>query len=573
MRRVVTGILTCAALTVATAGLPQLLAATPPQAASRNLLEYIPADTPYVFTNLEPMPAALLEKMKGSTESIWEIYREVLHTAVEEEAKKAQEKGEEPDPASKELEEFFSDHMSWEGMESLGIGFKGHFAVYGVSLLPVLRWELDDAGAFQAGIARIQERLGSSAPKGSLGGQEYWVFKVKDGGFYAAVVGNSLVASYVPQELEADLLPVVFGSEKPSPSLADSGRLQQIAREKGYLPYGVGYLDIRRSAEILLGESADEYSKLIETLSPVKPEIDEACKREALEMAQTWPMVHAGYTEMSTRNLGVRFVLQTSPSLSRQLQGLVSQVPGIGTPGDGIFSWGTSLNLSSLRDFAAGQAEYFRSNPYQCRQLAELSGIFEKIEKSLNEAPPPLFALGLRGFRTVIQSFDFDFQTKDLRDLKGYAVVHLDNPLLAVQMMQTAGPELADLNLQPDGEPVPLPDGLVPPSMPTPVLVMTQDAIGASFGEESLPSLQAALTAETLQPTPLLSLGYRLSEMTQLIRQIMEAEAAESNDPDKVAEAQRAIKLVGLYEYMKNFTLNFSFTDEGVVISESIELK
>ncbi|MEE8585718.1 MAG: hypothetical protein V3T83_12805 [Acidobacteriota bacterium] len=572
MRRSVMGILTWAAMAVVTPGISGLGAATQPQTKSGGLLEYIPADTPYVFTNFEPLPEPILARLKSSTGSFWEVYRQILRTAIEEKAKKAKEKGEEADPILNEMADFFMEYLSWEGLESLGFGFQGHMAIYGVSLLPVIRWELEDPGAFKSAVARFEERFGSRAPKRSLEGQDYWVLEGKDGGFCFALVGNSLVATFLPPGLEADLLPVVFGSKKPSPSLAESRRLHEIVRENGYLPYGAGYIDIRRSAEILLGESADEYTKLLQTLGPGGLEIGEACKKEALQVTEAWPMAHLGYTEMTPGRMGFKGVLQTSPELAKQLQGLVDQVPGIGTADDGIFSWGVSLNVAALRDFVAGRAESFRNNPYECKQLSELSGMFNKLESALNEAPPPLFALGLRGLRTVIQSLDFDFESSAPRDLKGYAVVHLDNPSVAFQLMQAAVPGFAGLNLEPNGEPVALPAGLLPPSMPEALIVMTQDALAVSVGAGNLESLQAALRADTLQPTPLLSLGYRLSEFMTVIREQMEAQAAESNDPAKIAETQQLLKILGLYDYLKSFIFNLSFTDEGVVITESLEL-
>ena len=572
MRRSVMGILTLAAMVVVTPDISGLRAATQAQATSGGLLEYIPADTPYVFTNFEPLPEPILAKLKGSSGSFWEAYRQILRTAIETEAKKAEQKGEEADPIYGEMLDFFSEYLSWEGLESLGFGFKGHMAIYGVSLLPVIRWELEDPSAFESAVARFEERFESRAPKGSLEGQDYWVLKGEDGGFYCALVGNSLVATFLPSELEADLLPVVFGLKKPSPSLAESGRLHQLVRENGYLPYGAGYIDIRRSAEILLGESADEYTKLLQTLGPGEVEMSEACKKEALQVTETWPMAHAGYTEMTTGRMGFKGVLQTSPGLARQLQGLVSQVPGIGTADDGILSWGLSLNIAALRDFVASHAESLRNNPYECKQLSELSGMFNQIEKALNEAPPPLFALGLRGLRTVIQSLDFDFETSAPRDLTGYAVVHLDNPSVAFQMIQAAAPPFADLNLEPNGQPVALPAGLLPPGMPEALLVMTQDALAVSVGRGNLESLQAALGADTLQPTPLFSLGYRLSEFMHLIREQMEAEAAKSNDPAQIAETQQVLSFLGIYDYLKSFIFNLSFTDEGLVITQSVEL-
>lgn len=572
MRRSVMAILTLSALAAVTPGISGLQAATPVQAASGSLLEYIPADTPYVFTNLEPLPESVLAKIRNSTGSFWEAYREIMRAAIEEEAKKAKEKGEEVDPRLTEMADFFMDYLSWDGLESLGVGFKGHMAIYGVSLLPVVRWELEDPDAFRAALARFEERLGKSAPTGNLEGQDYWTLKNKDIGLYYAVAGNSLVAGLLPPQLEADLLPAVLGLKKPSNSLAQSRRLHQIAAANHYLPYGVGYVDIQRLAEIFLGATSDEYTKLLQTLGPGKVEMDEVCEKETLQLAQTWPLFQAGYTDMTTERMGFKGVLQASPELARRLKGLVNQVPGIGAADDGIFSLGISLNLTALRSFVASQAESFRNNPYQCKQLSELGGAFDQLDISFSQAPPPLFELGLRGIRTVAKSFDFDPQVSELRDLKSYTIVHLDDPLAAFQMLQEMAPPFADLNLEPNGEPVALPEGLLPPTMSAPMLVMTQDALALSIGEGSLESLQAALGAETLQPTPLLSIGYRLSAFMPFVKQQLEAQAAQSDDPAKASEIEQIASILGLYDYIKKLVINFSFTDEGVVLTEAIEL-
>ena len=71
------------ALCVATA--VALIAGCSKPEESPSLLQYVPADTPYVFASTEPMPDSLADKLEPTIDEVLEAYQRIIRHAMAEE--------------------------------------------------------------------------------------------------------------------------------------------------------------------------------------------------------------------------------------------------------------------------------------------------------------------------------------------------------------------------------------------------------------------------------------------------------------------------------------------------------
>ena len=139
---------------------------------SKELLQYIPADTPYVMAFTKPLPDDLLDKIEPAVDETLGAYRRMIEFMLADAKAKASEGlAAEDDDAPMSDEEFrrfeavlteFLDMLSVQGLRDAGIGRDALFAIYGDGLLPVIRIALTDGERFDGLIARFESRAEAS---------------------------------------------------------------------------------------------------------------------------------------------------------------------------------------------------------------------------------------------------------------------------------------------------------------------------------------------------------------------------------------------------------------------------
>ena len=194
--------------------------------ALQQLLQHVPADTPYamismggggmrdfiakIYAPLEPM----MKQLEGSFAGL-DVQRELgltdqhyaLFKAVADECK---------------------GKLSVDGLASLGLNVDARFAIYGIGMLPAMRMQLRDPAALRGTLERIQTRAGARFPVGKVGNVEYW--QITGGGYEGAVaiVGDQLVAGLAPAAQRDQVFALLFGTERPADHLGGSERFQSL---------------------------------------------------------------------------------------------------------------------------------------------------------------------------------------------------------------------------------------------------------------------------------------------------------------------------------------------------------
>ena len=93
-------------------------------------------------------------------------------------------------------------------------------------------------------------------------------------------------------------------------------------------------------------------------------------------------------------------------------------------------------------------------------------------------------------------------------EVNGLLMVAMSNPQLVLGMGQAFVPQLAELNITNDGQPVALPADLIPADVEAPHLAMTDAAIGLSVGVGEETGLAAFLDADAPDGPIFASMGY-----------------------------------------------------------------
>ena len=158
---------TFARIAVVVGALLALLAAGAADAArkAKDILQYIPADTPYVVAFTKPLPDDLLDKMEPAMDETLAAYRRMMEFMIADARKKMAEGEAEGDAAQAEkaekAEQFeglmlvFMGLLSTQGLKDAGMDRDALFALYGDGLLPVMSFALSDGEKFKATIARF----------------------------------------------------------------------------------------------------------------------------------------------------------------------------------------------------------------------------------------------------------------------------------------------------------------------------------------------------------------------------------------------------------------------------------
>src|SRR5579872_4779874 len=132
-----------------------------------SILAEVPADTPYLAALLEPMNDALRRRMMHN-----------LDAQLAQSMQALDKLGDAREPWVRALHTLVGE-LRGKGVsawyDQLGIDPHGRFVVYGMSLWPVARIELNDPARLRAVIARMLAGAGIQSQQRTLDGRTYWL--------------------------------------------------------------------------------------------------------------------------------------------------------------------------------------------------------------------------------------------------------------------------------------------------------------------------------------------------------------------------------------------------------------
>ena len=466
-------------------------------------LAFVPADTPYVVANLDVLDDDTRAALLAQADAQLPAELAQLHAAADEMAAK--------DPDSANLLRAFAKELDGKNIESFaqnaGLDLKGYSALYGLGLAPVLRFQLSDANAFDAFVGRLEAAYGKKLDVASVGKQSYRRHLSAATGteLILAVVGKQAVAAILPADASQPLLRQALGLDRPAKNLQDDGRLEKLAKAKGYQKWAVGELDLARALPLaasgkdpLFGAlfKARAQAESAKTGEPVanQLQIPASCQADATRIASRVPELSFGYTRLEAKHQDMRWDVALASDITQAFNGLTVELPGLGaTQPSSPFEFFLGLPVAQLRTFWSAQADAVVANPFTCPALADLNDGFAKLGPSMQKAAIPPFG-DLLGVGLSLDSFT-PGNGSAMPQFTGRLVLGTSNPAGLLAMGQMMTPALAQLKLASDGKPVALPSTLANMFGQPAWLAMGPKSLGLGIGAGEDARLADALKA------------------------------------------------------------------------------
>lgn len=557
-----------------------MLFVTNANAASRNsvdLLSYIPADTPYVFVSTEPLPSKVADKLEPTVDEILQVYQRILRHVMAEQLVKMAAEEDSADKAEqfRGLMEEVLGLVSLEGIRGAGIERASAFALYGNGLLPVLRLELSDDGLFDAAIQRIEKKAGEQLLVGTANGKSYKYADAEQVRLIIATIDDQAIVTAVPIKFDESQVAEALGLKKPRASLKSSKALSLISKEYGFSNYMTGFVSSQRIAEIFTGKATDKDKELFAAFAEQPPELSESCSAEIMEMVGIAPRMVFGYSDINPNNIKSAFVVELRKDIAKSLVAVPAAVPGLGSDPGGFMSIGFGLNPLALRSFYEARLDAMEADPYECERFADLQAGVAKGREALNQPLPPV-VYSFRGFVaniTDIQSMDFASNVTP-ESIDASILIAVENAEALIMMAAMMDPQIAALNLLPDGKPRKLELAQLAEFANTAYAALSTNALSVSFGVNAEKKSADMLRAMAPDPAPFMSMSMDAARYYAMVGETM-AEQPTGDEEDKMPPAIRAamaelMTLSGsMYDRM---FVDVRLTERGVEVGANMTL-
>ncbi len=544
-------------------------------ATSTDILSFIPADTPYVLVTLESAPEELSDKLEPQVDAILDAYKVIIRETLNTKAAELPEDSEEREffeQATPVLEEFMTI-LSVDGMKSIGIDRESRFALYGNGLLPVMRISLTDPELFEDAIERIEEKAGEPMETATAKGQSYRYIGSEDGKVVIGVFGDYAVVAPVPAVFDESQVARVVGLELPQQNIGQSGELAALAKEFGFTNHMLGLVNSQRIAAPFLETPMGLNADLLALGDFDASAISDVCKDEIRDMVGLVPRLVTGYTSVTADRMDASMIVELRSDIADGLSKLTAAVPGLGGDAGGLFAFGMSMNVKEMRDFYAAQLDALESDPFECEYFQEMQAGMMAGRAALNQPVPPI-VYDVRGFVAVVDDVSgMALGTgRPPENIDASVLLAVDNAPALLQLGAMFSPELAALNLQPDGKPVEFTPRQLGGMVDTTFVALEQNALALSVGEGAESEVTRLLDADAADPAPFMSMSLDAERYYSFIGEAMMLDP--NAEEDLGPEAQQAMSdlMVALGKLYDRIIMDIHLTKRGVEIDSVVTL-
>ncbi len=544
--------------------------------ATNELLAYVPADTPYLFANLEPVPEEVIDTYLTRLQPVLDSMQAQLSIGQTEMASAEGEN--EDDPTVRLAHALLLEldgNLNRSGLESMGFDLRAKKVIYGMGAFPVIRLGLSDSAALRATILRVLNNAGITAPEQDFQGVSYWRISDENtaeapAGLYLSILDDHLALGFFPPLAEADFLPAFLGLEVPADSDAQA-RLAQLNRTHDYTPHGSGILDLHALANQFTHPDTVTARVLAASGAFDPATLSTECVTEIHEIIDNAPRMTMGVTELTPTAVAFQYRLETPGTLASELMELVSEIPIADELSERILEFAFGMRFGPVRDFLREKVTAILDDPYQCEHLSALNDSAAQAQVQLNEPMPP-FVNNFRGVRVSLNEIMMS-QDSIPENARGHLAVHVDKPEMFIGMAQMFLPDLSELAITPGDPPVRLPESLVPVPGIVAFAAMSSDAIGISVGEAEQAGLPEFLNRDAGPEGIFLSAGYDMAAYLDYTRKLG-APYLDQNDPhSKAAMEIRNAANTAFREMAGRSYTTLRFTADGFVLDNRMTFK
>jgi hypothetical protein len=515
-------------------------------------LAFAPADTPYAFAT-DGVSPEIADAWIERDEALPALYLPILERLL------AQPASETADPADakrgrallKALQSELKGHGLAALFERWGLARSPRAAVFGMGLRPVARIELADPARFEGRLVALLRRAGIDHAASELESVRYWRLgaRAEAPTFLLGLHEGQLVLTIaVTSEAgEEPDLRSVFGLQRPTHTLLDSGDLPALNARLGFVHGGSGFVDSRRLMAEMMKQAPEPTS-----------EDSARCRARAETLLADWPRLAVGVAELSPDHYRVRYVLETSPELLPRLASLQAPSPGPGPQLPAPLELAVGFQPQALRSLLTDPGPALRGD---CLGEVQLALWFSRLSTALSD--PRLLAVSekLSGLRLRLDELRTPMEP-DGPSLRG-SIVGLARSQEALDQLISEAPK--DLTLPETGGPaVPLSAAAGQPEWMQLFMARSDTSLGLAFGEDSAAALPAELKAPTQAQPALIELSLSGPYWAAKLRELA------ANDRD--SSAMFGPTLHGL-EQAKHTRMRLAATEFGLELETEVRYR
>ena len=553
--------------------------------AESSILTYVPADTPYVFASLAPMPKAYIDKLATISESGAEFATSVMDNVVTAlgEAEDTEELS-----AKAAILEIGMQFLDPKKIEEFGFSTTSSSVIYGNGLLPVVRVELDQSGKFLPRFRELAEEQSWELEDAKAGDVSYVKAALgEEAAILVAEADGMGVVALMPSELDSASIGLLLGDQKPSSSLADVDKLTALSDKYDLIAQGVGYLDLQQLTTTFIDGPSNALDTAILEMAGSSPAegLDDVCKAEIKSLAGVMPRVALGYQSISADRMDLLAVAEMREDIAAALMPVAASVPGMTSDTDAMMKFGFGLDLKGLRGFVEDKMTALANDPYECAALDGMNNAAVQMVQSINQPVPPL-VYNFKGFFVELDSLDgIDLASPSVPEsIDASAVLAFDNVEGLIAMGQMMLPPLGMMELAADGEPVQVPQEMLTGYAGEVFAAMTENTLALSSGSGASGNAKSlASTTDGADPA-LMVVSIDLAKYMGLINDIqasvMESEfGAEEESNSEEAEAMRSLNdaqrefMDAYIELFDRETLIIKPTNNGIEMTTVLTLQ
>ena len=522
-------------------------------AAATSFFDHIDADTPYLFANLQRTPEALADAMWAINDASAESNQAMLDVISEDE--------EVPAEARAMINEFMS-LATREGWEAAGLHPNPMYAVHGISVFPVAHLELVDRAAFEAKIARVEAGLGQPLTRREIEGETIiWATEDDMPVGLAVHVGDNMVTMGLVPDQPAVLSRLV-GATSPIEPMAVS-TMADFNDEFGFTPHGSGYLSWERMLARIISPDA-VLAAYTENDAMDAFRNDPACPAEFQALARSMPRLVTGYTRLDESQADFMMRQETSQAIGAGIAPISRAPVSIDRELSGLLNFGLAIDLIAAREFARSLVNGWVENPPQCEAFSMIAQQTPQMQDALNRPIPP-FVTNIKGL--FLEANRLEMTDEGLPTGGGVLSFFMKDPQLLVGMAQMFSPQVAELTLEPGGEPQKVPMEAIPQLAGTGLeawMAMSKSAIGMAIGEDQIDALTAGLNEDAVDDY-LMAGRMDFDMLVDVMEFAMQGVAAEGADPQatQMLETQMA-QYERMAEYYDEGGFQIGLSEAGI---------
>jgi len=530
-------------------------------------LAFVPADTPYVIANSEPVPDATAESFAKQMQAVWPMLIGTYEKMLSQVPADDDADGEKIKRVISAILDEIKTRDTPAKWAEVGLGHKSRAAFYGVGVVPVLRAELVDPDAFRAMVARIETRSGAKLGTAKIGDQALWLIDAGKVQGIIAIAGKHLVVSMLPTSADEALKRSVLGLDRPAKNLAESGGLEALDKAEGYAAYGSGWIDLRRIVALI--DNDPGYTAFASLADEALPKLDAVCRTEFDAIAAHAPRMVFGYTSLEAKRMAFASRLDLDKELAQSFIKLSAPPPGSAAKAGSLYDLALSMPVLKIKDFLVERTDAVIASPFRCPALASWNQSANELKTKLSQfVPPPLS--DFTGMRVTIDRLDWPADGSP--DFSGNVLVATSNPMAIIGLVQLAVPALAEFKINADSKPVTLPAGVIPNEVgfaPEVQVAVSANALAIGTGANS--DLSAYLAAPAANDGQLLRTAYS-GKFYETMGAMMMRFSAMLPEKERAGIEQQQ-ELYAMYaRWIGIIDLRINATPKGIQMLQTVEL-